>query len=607
MENISINPAKDIVWDLTTFYKNIDDPAIELTKKSILKEAKNFSKKYRGKIKDGELSPTKLFGVIKKYEFILIALAELSSFSNLLQSKNSSSDKINKFYQHTHEFTNDISNILMFFELEILEIPKEKLNNFISSKILKEYKLFLERIVKFQSHTLPEEQEILLNKKHQTGSSAFVRLYDQISTDLVFELEINSKVYNYNYSEITNILSSHKDREVREKAANAITETYSKNSRVFAFILNTLLLDKKINDDIRSYKCPQESTFLGDEIKGSIVKTMSETIKKKYSISEKFYLAKSKLLGTDLYEWDRYSEIFPEAGEKQYRYEEAKSLILESFEEFSPQFSEIAEKFFDNNWIDAEISKGKKSGAFCAYITPNKHPFILTNFTGKVNDVRTLAHELGHGIHAYLSREQNYLNYYPVTPLAEIASIFCENLVFRKIYNETTDIKQKINLLGGRLQEIFATIFRQNAFYLFESEIHEKRRVEGELSVSTLNNLFQQHLQRMFGSGLTLTEGHQYWWMPIGHFYHYNFYVFSYAFGQSMSNALYGAYLNDGAEFVANYTEVLKMGSSRDLPGLTKMLQVDIHKPSFWQEGLEPIEDFVQEFEKLANSNKRMI
>lgn len=602
MENSSINPAKGVVWDLSVFFKDIHDPRIEKLKADIRKSAIKFSKDHKTTIHPGELSSSELHDVTNEYEEILTSLAALSSFASLTQAKDSVSDKINSFYQQTREYVNDISNILMFFELELLEIPEEKLNNFISSKELDRYRQFLIRTVKFKPHTLPEEQEVLINKKNQAGSSAFVRLYDQLSSDLVFPIKIGSKNYKYTYSEITNILSSHKDREVREKAATSITKTYSENSRVFSFILNTLILDKKISDEVRDYKYPQQSTFLGDEIDKEVVRSMTRTIEENYSISEKFYKNKSKILKTELYEWDRYSEIFPEVGETHYNYEQAKDIILESFEEFSPLFAKIARKFFDNNWIDAEISKGKKSGAFCAYTTPDKNPFILTNYTGKVSDVRTLAHELGHGIHAYLSREQNYLNYYPVTPLAEIASIFCENLVFQKIYSQTTDTKQKINLLGGRLQEIFATVFRQNAFYLFESEIHDKRRAEGELSVSTLNDLFQKQLQRMFGDGLTLTEGHKYWWMPIGHFYHYNFYVFSYAFGQSLSNALYGAYLNDGEEFVSNYTEVLKMGSSRELPELTKMLQVDIHKPSFWKEGLEPVEDYVKEFEELVES-----
>ena len=387
---------------------------------------------------------------------------------------------------------------------------------------------------------------------------------------------------------------------MRESSAKSITNVYKKNARTFSFILNTLLHDKKITDEIRSYKFPQESTFLSDEVDAKTVEAMTDTIKSNYDLSERFYKTKSKILRSELFEWDRYSVIYPEIEEPVYSYSEAKDLILDAFKEFSLVFYEIAKKFFDNNWIDAELSKGKKSGAFCAYTVPTKNPYILTNYTGKANDVRTLAHELGHAIHGYLSREQTLLNFWPVTPFAEIASIFCENLVFRKIFESTTDTKQKINLLGGRLQEIFATIFRQNAFYLYESEIHKLRREKGEQSVDEFSNNFQKFLQPMFGEGLTLTEGHKYWWIAIAHFYHYNFYVFSYAFGQSLSNALYGHYLDDGNNFTNRYIEVLKKGSSLELNELMKLLKVDIHKQSFWEEGLEPIADYIEEFENLT-------
>ncbi len=594
--------AKSIVWDLSKLYKDIADPNINKDKQKIRTDAKTLEKQYRGKIKNGKILPSDLAIAIKQYESILTRLAVYTTFAGLLQAKDTTSDKINHFYQHSEEFSNEISNLLIFLELEILEIPEPMLDKYLTNKELAQYQQFLKRTIRFREHTLPEEHEVLINKKTQTGSSAFIRLYDQISTDLVFPLKIGTTTHNYNYSEITNILSSHKDRSIREKASKSITKVYTQNSRTFSFIINTLLLDKKVSDEIRKYHYPQERTFLGDEIEQQIVTAMTNTIEKNYKICHKYYNTKSKILNTKLYEWDRYSEIYPNLGEPHFTYEQAKALILEAFREFSPLFADIAEKFFDNNWIDAEISKGKRSGAFCAYCVPSRNPYILTNYMGKANDVRTLAHELGHGIHAYLSSKQSLLNYYPVTPLAEISSIFCENLVFRKIYDQTKDIKQKTNLLGGRLQEIFATIFRQNAFYLFESDIHKKRRDTGELSVTELNKLFQTRVQTMFGSALKLTEGHQYWWIPISHFYHYNFYVFSYAFGQSLSNALYSAYLNDGEKFVSNYIKVLGMGSSKELIELTKILGVEINKTAFWEEGLKPISELVDEFERLGYS-----
>ena len=600
MKKSKLNVAKGVVWDLYNLYKGMAVSKIAEDLSEIETKSRNFEIQYRGKVSKGILKPEELKEALVLYEDILTTVASYGAYAGLLQAKDSASDQINHFYQRAEEYSNTISNKLMFFELEILEIPEKLINTYLESSELKNYKQFLIRILKFKSHTLQENEEIIINKKNQSGASAFIRLYDQISAELEFPLEIDRKVKKYNYSEITNILSGHKDRKLRESSAKSITNVYKKNARTFSFILNTLLHDKKITDEIRSYKFPQESTFLSDEVDAKTVEAMTDTIKSNYDLSERFYKTKSKILRSELFEWDRYSVIYPEIEEPVYSYSEAKDLILDAFKEFSLVFYEIAKKFFDNNWIDAELSKGKKSGAFCAYTVPTKNPYILTNYTGKANDVRTLAHELGHAIHGYLSREQTLLNFWPVTPFAEIASIFCENLVFRKIFESTTDTKQKINLLGGRLQEIFATIFRQNAFYLYESEIHKLRREKGEQSVDEFSNNFQKFLQPMFGEGLTLTEGHKYWWIAIAHFYHYNFYVFSYAFGQSLSNALYGHYLDDGNNFTNRYIEVLKKGSSLELNELMKLLKVDIHKQSFWEEGLEPIADYIEEFENLT-------
>lgn len=601
MNKNDLNPAKGVEWDLSNLYQSLDDKNIAKDKSDVLKNAQAFTKQYRGKIKTAELTPQELANAFEQYQEIFSKVYVLGSYSGLMQAKNTGSDKINRLFAQIQEFATEVQNELMFLELELLEVSEEEIKKYLKDKSLKDFHQFIIRTRKFKKHTLEESQEVIINKKSQTGSQAFVRLYDQLSADLKFPLTINGKKQELNYSEITNILSSHKDRAVREQAAKSITEVYKNNSKTFAFILNTLILDKKVTDEIRSYAYPQESTFISDEISKDVVDAMTSSIEKRYSISERYYKAKSNAQGLKLHEWDRYSNVYKNLEEPSFSYEEAKDLILDAFHDFSPTFADIANKFFHNNWIDAELGKSKKSGAFCSYIVPDKHPVILTNFTGKANDVRTLAHELGHGIHAYLSRKQNLFNYWPVTPFAEIASIFCETIVFNRIYKETSDKRQKANLLGGRIQEIFATIFRQNAFYLYESDIHRLRREEGELSVDELNTNFQSRLQEIFGKGLELTDGHKYWWAPIAHFYHYNFYVFSYAFGQSLTNALYGAYVKEGDTFTKNYTEVLKLGSSRDLTSLTKSLNVDISEKSFWDDGLDIIDGYVEEFSGLVS------
>ena len=595
------NVAKNIKWDLSSLYKSISDPQIETDKKYVDTETDKFVNEYRGKISSGKMTPGDLKFMFEKLESILSIAYTFAVYANLLKSKNNTSHKYSRFHQQMEEFMNNISSKFIFIDTEIIKLPKAQFENYVKSTELKNYSHYLKKVYITKDHILSEPEEIVMTIKRQTGASAFVKFYDRFFSTMAYPMKRGKAVKYYNYSEITNILSSHKDRIKRKEAAESISKVYKENSHKYGFILNTLLQDKKLNDQLRKYKYPQQATYLSEEVNKEIVDTMSSVISNNYDLAEKFYSRKSKLLGYELHEWDRYSDIYTNVSEPDFSYDDAKELILDSFKKFSPEFHRIALKFFANNWIDAELNEGKSSGAFCAYATPAKNPFILTNFTGKANDVRTLAHELGHGIHAYLSREQTLLNYWPVTPIAEIASIFCENIVFRAIYNETSNKKQRINLLAGRIQEIFATVYRQNAFHIYETAIHDKRQKVGELSIDELSTLFQDTVQKSFGKGLKLTSGHKLWWIPISHFYHYNFYVFSYPFGSMLSNALYENYLSDGKEFLDNYIKVLKLGGAKNLQEITKLMKIDINSPTFWEEGLNPLRELIDEFLEITN------
>lgn len=590
------NLSSSVVWDLSQLYSGIHDPKITKDKSEVQKLANAFTKKYKGKISNDKLTAKDLLSAIKEIEALEEKLYVYLNFASYLYSQDTKSPKVGAFYQESQEFSNKIATELLWFNLEIQGLSDKKAKELLKSKDLESYKHYLSHLRVFSPFrkSLPEEE--IITKMNQTGAEAFVRFYDEKSSSEEFEYK-NKKL---SYPEIASIMKDDANYKNRKLASEAYSKTYKNNSKFYTFVLNTLLLDKKVSDEIRGYKYPQQSTFLGYEVEPKMVDTLANTVQKNYSLSEKYYETKSKVMGRKLYEWDRYSKLFYDKTDKKISWNQAKNIVLTSFREFDEEFANIAELFFNNGWIDAKVSSTKRGGAFCSYCVPSQNPYILMSYTGSVEDVMTLAHELGHGIHAYMSRDNTLFNFYPSTATAEIASIFGESLVFDYLYKNAKDKKEKINLLSNKIQGSFATIFRQTLFYLFEEEIHKARREKGELSTDNINNIFQTKLQVMFGKGLTLTDQHKYWWMPVLHFYHYNFYVFTYAFGEALALALYQNYKTEGTKFVQRYKKALKSGGSLSPKEITGMMGVDIGDSQFWQKGIALLENYVTEFEDLV-------
>lgn len=594
--------VKSVEWDLSEFYSGIDDPQIEKDKNDVEEMAGKIVDKYKGRINSSELTGKLMFEALEDFEELHNLWSKFSSYASYMHSTHADDEDVGKFYQGVSEFSNEISTRLLWFGIEWLELDDKKAEQVMDDKLLEPRRHSLQTDRVFKPYTLNESEEKILTKTAQGGYMAFSRLYDELKSNSVFEIELGGETKELTESEIGKIINTDKDRKLRKKAAKVYTERLKRDSSIYTFILNTLLLESKIYDEIRGYQYPQQSTFLGYEVTPDTVKSMVEAVEKRYSICERFYRLKKDLLGYDeLFEWDRYSPVYSEKS-GDYTWAEARDIVLDSFEKFNPKFFEIANKFFDGKWIDAQVRKGKVSGAWCSYSVPSRHPFILTNFTGNAIDVTTLAHELGHGIHSYLSREQPLSEFYPSTAVAEIASVFAESLVFDRLFEEQTDAEVKINLLAEKIQGAFATIFRQTAFYLFETEVHDHRRNIGELKTAEFGEYYQKRLQKMFGDSLTLTDDHKLWWMPITHFYHYDFYVFTYAFGETLTSALYAKYKEDRQKFMAGYLEALKSGGSKNPYQITKMMGVDINKENFWDNGLDIIESYVDEFEKLIGS-----
>ncbi len=588
-------------WNLKDFYSGISDPKIKEDKKEIEKLADNLTKKYKDKINSKKLTPDFMFEALTNYNKLIEKLHFYTNYPHYLFSTDTKSDKIKNFFQKSNEFGIQINSQTIWFELEWIAVDEKIANKIINNEKLDKYKHYLTQTRTFKPFTLSEKEEQILSKKSQTSSQAFVRLYDQTESQEKFEMILKGKKQILNSSEITSIMKTSQTRSQREKASTAYSKTYSQNSNLYTYILNTLLLDKKVNDEIRKYEFPQQATFLGYEVNAKTVETMTKVVEKNRNIVENFYIAKKRILKTkELHEWDRYSDIVS-VKEKIYSWDEAKEIVLGAFKKNSEEFYKIAKLFFDNNWIDAKIKDGKTSGAYCSYSVPSKHPLVFMNFSGKVEDISTLAHELGHAIHAYLSKKENILEFYPSTAVAEMASTFAESLVFEKLYKETSNKKDKLNLLGKKIQNNFATVFRQNDFYIFETKLHELRKAKGELTKDEISNLYQEILQKSFGKGLILTKSHKNFWMPISHFYHYNFYVFTYVFGELIALSVFAKYKLEGKSFLDKYIKALSVGGSFNPYEITKIMGIDLETSDFWQNGIELIRNEVEEFEKMVS------
>ncbi len=325
---------------------------------------------------------------------------------------------------------------------------------------------------------------------------------------------------------------------------------------------------------------------------------MSDTVSGRYDIVQDFYRFKKNVLGLEkLYDYDRYAPV--SSSKAVIPFLEAKEIVLNAYRRFSPEFAEIAQLFFDEGWIDADVRPNKRGGAFCMFVTTDVHPYVLVNYKGGLKDVMTLAHELGHAVHAYLAREQTYLNFDMPLTFAETASVFGEMLVFDDLRTRLTDKKELFALYMQKIEEIFATVFRQNAMYQFEQDLHRSYREKGELKTEEINHFWLSRQRDMFGKSVEMTDDYGIWWSYISHFFHSPFYVYSYTFGELLTLSLFAQYKSNGEVMVKQYFELLRSGGSKTPEGFLKPFGLSLESASFWQSGLTMIEQLVRDAKKL--------
>jgi oligoendopeptidase F len=586
-------------WNLSDLYQGIDDPKIEVDLRDSLGRAERFEQQYRGRILSGEITGKNLHEALGELESIRERVDRVLSYAYLVFAADTQNPKHGAMLQRAQERFTDLQRHLLFFELEWTAVPERKAEEWMKAPELSKYRHFLESIRKWAPHRLSEAEEKILEEKANTGLRAFRRLFDETINQIRFQVDIDGERRLLTEQEVLALLYE-PQREFRRAAAKGLTEGLERNASLFTFIFNQIVADYASDDRLRRFPDPMGSRNLSNEIDPGAVDALLAACESHYSLVARYYRLKKAQLGLiQLYDYDRYAPMT--ARSEPISFEDAKGRVLSAFTDFSPKVAEIASLFFEKSWIDAPVRPGKRGGAFSHGTVPSVHPYVFINYLGSPRDVMTLAHELGHGVHQWLSRRQTYFNFDTPLTTAETASVFAEMLVFHRLRSEEQDSKKRLALLMEKLEESFATIFRQVVLCRFEQKAHAARRTEGELPPDRINQLWLSENRAMFGDSVTLTDDYRWWWMYISHFIHSPFYTYAYAFGHLLVLALYQKYLEEGAAFVPKYLELLSAGGSQRPDQLIQeTIGMDITKRDFWLGGLRFLEQMLEEAERLA-------
>ncbi len=593
--NTHATGAENISWDLTHLYESLSDPAIEKDIAKCRSMAEAISEKYSGRI--AELDAGSLCRAVEEVEELYELLGKLNAFSYLNFATAVNSPENSAFLQRIREVSSEIGRKLVFFELEWAALDDEQAEALLESPSIAKYRHYLEAARRYRPHLLSKAEEELLADLSPVRRSSWNMLFEKVlahekfGTDRRTMEEVLSELYS-------------PDRERRKTAAKEMTSGLSKNLHVLTHTFNTVLADKMIEDRLRNYPSWISSMNLANELDDQTVDALISAVTDSNSTVARFYNLKKRMLGLDeLFDYDRYAPL-PFLPDDSVSWQECRERVLGAYGRFSAEMAEIARRFFDEHWIDAGVYEGKTSGAFAHPVVPSVHPYVLVNYTGNLRDVETVAHELGHGVHQVLAAGKGYLNSDTPLTLAETASVFGEMLVFQDLMQGLDSDEKRLGLAASKVESIFATVFRQIAMNRFEHAIHTWRREQGELSDGKFGEFWMETQRQMFGTSITLTDDYSVWWSYISHFIHVPGYVYAYAFGELLVLSLYQLYNNtpdnEKEEFVKKYLNLLSAGGSDTPYRLLEPFGIDLHDPSFWNQGLKLIDSMVDDIEELA-------
>lgn len=584
-------------WNLNDLYPGMDSPEFATDMDRVIGECAAFAADVRGKlaaIAGSSDASEKLFEIVKRYEAIDDLMGRIMSYASLVYSGDTTDPQRAKFYGDAHEKMTKASSDLLFFTLELNRIGDALIDKAVAAGPLGHYRPWIEDLRKDKPYQLDDEIEQLFLDKSVTTYAAWNRLFDETIAALRFDIDGETLAIEPTLNKLLDAKG-----EVREKAAQALAKTFKENLRTFGLITNVLAKDKEISDRWRGFSDVADSRHLANRVEREVVDALVAAVREAYPrLSHRYYRLKAGWFGMDrLNHWDRNAPL-PKVEQKVIPWVDARGIVLDAYRDFSPKMSDIAQKFFDGNWIDAPTRTGKAPGAFAHPTVPSSHPYVLLNYQGKARDVMTLAHELGHGVHQVLAAPNGALMAPTPLTLAETASVFAEMLTFRRLLGETTDVAQRRAMLAQKVEDMLNTVVRQIAFYTFERKVHENRR-SGELTLEEINGFWMDVQRESLGPSIALGEGYETFWCYIPHFIHSPFYVYAYAFGDCLVNSLYGVYEKSHEGFAERYFALLSAGGTKHHSELLAPFGLDARDPSFWNIGLSMIERLINEIEEL--------
>ncbi|MFW5952728.1 MAG: M3 family oligoendopeptidase [Candidatus Natronoplasma sp.] len=604
MSSTKSTSADGVEWNLSDLYDGPEDPQLDEDIEKSIQKAEKFREKYKGNIESAELSKEEFREAMEEYEDIFESINKISSFAALYHAMNTQDPDRGALLQRADQKKSEVKNKLIFFELEWQSLSEEKAEEYMESEELDHYKSYLNNWRRHTPYMLSEYEEQIIESLQNTGKEAFKRLFDQTMGDITVEFEARDESYEMVLDQALSVLYE-EDREKRKAAADGVTESLKEENKLLNFIFNNIVQNHTTICEFRDYPDPMTPRNLDNRVDRETVDALMETVEENTHIVERFYNLKRDIVDFDeLYDYDRYSPL--PGGMPETDFEESREKVLDAYEKFTPKMRDIAEKFFDKNWIDAEIKEGKRGGAFSASTVPSVHPYIMLNFSDKTSDMITMSHELGHGVHQYLAREQGALQQSTPLTTAEMASVFGEMLLFDKLMNDVDDEETKLILIGNKLQRDFATVFRQVIMTRFEQKLHEAHREGGELKSEEINQLWLEANREEFGDSVELRDEYGWWWSYVLHFIHYPFYCYAYAFGELLVLALYDIYKEKGEEFVPQYLDLLRAGGSEDPKDLLEKIGIDITDPDFWKRGIRVLEKKLEKMEELAERSGKI-
>jgi oligoendopeptidase F len=591
---MSVTDLEAVAWDLDPLVDGEGPQGADRQLTEADERAAAFAARYAGRMED--LDGTALAEAMDELQQIADLVARAGNYAHLRFSVDTADPANGALLARVTEQATAVETKLLFFELEWAALDDDRAEELLAAGGLGTSRHHLRTIRRYRPHLLSEPEEKVMTEKSVSGRDAWTRLFSEQTSAIKVDLPDGDEPVALDVA-LARLLSP--DREVRRTSAEAVTAALEPGLRTRAYIYNTIAQDKAVDDRLRSYPSWIASRNLSNEASDESVAALIEAVRANYDLPQRWYRLKAGLLGLDrLADYDRMASVATE--EVEIGWDDATDMVLTACRDFSPVLADTAQRFFDERWIDAPVRPAKRGGAFCAYATPSVHPYVMLNYTSRRRDVLTLAHELGHGVHAALAIPRGILEQHTPLTLAETASVFGETLVFRRLLDAAETPASRLALLAENIEGSIATVFRQTAMNRFEHLVHTDRRERGELSVERFAELWEESQRELLGDSVDITPGYRTWWSYVPHFIGTPGYVYAYAYGQLLALSVYGRYLEEGESFVPRYIELLSAGGSRSPEELAAIAGLDLTDPEFWNNGLKLVRAQLDAAEEAA-------